>query len=447
VGPYRILESLADGAVTTLFRAEHERLGRVVLLKTLKKSLAEGSSVAAALDREAKILSRMAHSSIPRLLDVSNESPPTWLAFENLNGPLLSALFERTRRIDTTSAVAIALEIALGLAHIHARRVVHRNVESQGIVVSRDGRVILLDFGLAEDDKPAVKARFEPNQEAHGHRYTAPERIMGEPATPMSDVFAVGVVLYEMLCGQGPWDKGKPTPAELAHRIRSDEPTPFSAHGVSISSELSHVVLTCLAKRPDQRYEDGTALATALESALDALSTSPIPVLITRALAAADFGEALVEDNVRRRKKKAATERSVRPLVAQFAGLLALVVTGAVVIEGFMRETVGSRVSEEHIVDSERGFLRVLARPWAEIWVDGRLIDVTPMAKPIVVTIGRHYVTFKHPNAPDEQREIMVTAGQTVPLEVTMRVERRKVDAGVDADTAADASTDAAFSR
>ena len=433
VGPYRIRESLAEGSVTTLFRAEHERLGRVVLLKTLKKSLVEGSSFAATIEREARILSRMAHSSLPRLLDVSTESPPTWFAFENVEGPSLFAVLERTRRIEVASAVAITLELALALGHVHARRVVHRNVEPHGIVLSREGRVVLLDFGLAEETKLAAAARVEPNEGAFGHQYTAPEQIMGEPATPMSDVFALGVVLYEMLCGQGPWGEGKPTPTELSHRIRSAEPAPLSTHGVRGSGELSHIVMCCLAKRPEERYEDGAALATALETVLDTLSTSPVPILVTRALAVAGLGEILVEDKVRRRKANVASARPIRQLVGQLAGLLALVIAGALVIEGFLRETTISRVSEQHINDSERGFLRVLARPWAEVFVDGRMVDVTPMAKPIVVTVGRHYVTFKHPNAPDEQREMTVSAGQTVLVDVTMRIERRASDAGVDA--------------
>jgi serine/threonine-protein kinase len=315
---------------------------------------------------------------------------------------------------------------------------VHRNVDPRGIVVSRDGRVVLLDFGMAKEDKPVAAVRFEPNDEVHGHRYTAPERIMGEPATPMSDVFSLGVVLYEMLCGQGPWDEGKPTPMDLSRRIRSEEPTPLSVHGVRIPRELSHILSCCLSKRAEERYEDGSALATALENALDSLSTSPVPVLVTRALDVAGLGEVLVDDKVRRRKQKVTTERPLRHLAGQLAGLLALVVVGAVVIEGFMGETNISSVSEEHLNGSDRGFLRVLARPWAEVFVDGRMVDVTPMAKPIVIPVGRHYVTFKHPNAPDEQREIVVTAGQSVLVDVTMRIERQAIDAGVDA--AADAA-------
>ncbi|MBK9261843.1 MAG: serine/threonine protein kinase [Polyangiaceae bacterium] len=436
VGPYRIRERLAEGSIASLHRAEHERLGRIVLLKTLKTSLAEGSPLAATLGREAKILSRLAHVSIPRLLDVSSDSDPTWVALEYVDGPSLAAILQQSRRLEVPTAVAIALEVAHGLGHAHARRIVHRNVEPRGIVISPDGRVVLLDFEAAEELGGSAE-RFERTEVIHGHRYMSPERIMGEPATPQSDVFSLGVVLYEMLCGQGPWDDGKPSPTELSRRIRSEEPSPFSAHGVKIPEVLSHAVFRCLAKRPEERFDDGEALATALDEALDALSNSPLPVLVTRALAQANLGEMLVEDKVRRHRKKAASRLALRPLAWQLGGLFLLVIVGAVAIEVASGGGEISRIAEENMHESERGFLRVLARPWAEVVVDGRTVDVTPMAKPIVVSAGRHYVTFKHPNAPDEKREIMVAPGQTVLVDVTMRVERRapaaNVDAGVDA--------------
>jgi eukaryotic-like serine/threonine-protein kinase len=433
VGPYRIRDSLAEGAVTTLFRAEHERLGRVVLLKTLKSTLVEGSPFAAALDREAKILSRVAHPNLPRLLEVSADSPPSWLAMENIDGPTLASLSGATRRIDVASALAMTLELAAGLGHLHSRRIVLGHVEPKGILISRDGRVVWLDLGSAKEDKPSLPARYEPPEGKQGHRYTAPEQIMGEPATFMSDVFALGVVFYEMLCGQGPWDEGKPSASELSRRIRSEDPRALSSNGLRIPSELSQIVMRCLAKRPEERFDDGTALAGALEGVLDGLSPLPIPILVTRALAVAGLGEVLPEEKAQRKRKIVTKERTIRPLVGQLAGLFALIVVGTVVGEGFLRESKIDQVSEERLNGANRGFLRVLARPWAEIFVDGKMVDVTPMAKPIVVSVGRHYVTFKHPNAPDEQREIVVPLGQTVLVDVTMRIDRRAKDGGADA--------------
>lgn len=432
VGPYRIRESLVEGAVTTLFRAEHEQLGRVVLLKTLKKTLVQGSPFAGTIEREAKVLSRLAHPNLPKLLDVSAESPPMWFAMEHVDGVALSTLMKTARRLETTSAVAIALELAQGLGHMHARHIVLRALEPRGILLSRDGRVVWMDLEHASEDKPTTRTR-EPAEGMLGHRYTAPEQIMGEPGTFMSDVFAFGVLFYEMLCGQGPWDEGKPSASELSRRMRSEEPGALSNHGLRISNELSQIIMRCLAKRAEERFEDGMALTEALEPLLDSLSPLATPILVTRALAAAGLGQVLPEEKARRKRTVTTSERSLRPLAGQLGALLVLIIAGAVVMEGFLGDPPIEPVREERLNGAERGYLRVLAHPWAEVFVDGKLIDVTPMAKSIVVSVGRHYVTFKHPNSPDEQRTITVSSGQTVLVDVTMRLDRRATDAGADA--------------
>jgi eukaryotic-like serine/threonine-protein kinase len=125
------------------------------------------------------------------------------------------------------------------------------------------------------------------------------------------------------------------------------------------------------------------------------------------------------------------------PLVQRLAALFALVMLGAGVVEGFVREEDVASEPASEADATARGYVKVLARPWAEVLVDGRYVDVTPIGRPIPVVPGRHYVTFKHPNAPDEKREIRVISGQTVLLDVTMRIERRTApaipDAGTDA--------------
>lgn len=432
-GPYRIRESLAEGTFTSLSRATHERLGRVVLLKTIKKNLAEGSPFAAALEREAKISSRLTHPSLPRLLEVSPDVPPTWMALENVDGPFLAALLQRTPRVEMVAAVAIAVELAYGLGHAHAQHIVHRNVEPHGIVIARDGRVVLLDFGLAEDTNATTRLPYDSADGRYGHRYTAPEQIMGEQATPASDVFSLGVLLYEMLCGKGPWDEGKPSPTELSRRIRGEDPALPSTHGLRLPNELLHIVMRCLSKRAEERFENGTELAKSLEEVLDGLSSSASATLVMQTLAIAGLGELPTDDKLRRKRKRTLGERPLRQLAGRLGMLSLLIVVGAVVFEFFLRDTKISAIAEERLAGSERGYIRVVAHPWADVSVDGRFIDATPMAKPIVVSAGRHYVTFKHPNAPDEQREMAVGSGQTVFVDVTMRIDRRTIDAGVDA--------------
>ncbi|MDC0742383.1 serine/threonine-protein kinase [Polyangium mundeleinium] len=436
IGPYRVREKLSEGAIATLYRAEHERLGRVAIVKALKGTLAEGSPLGSALGREARILAKMGHASVVRCLDVSPGSGATWVALEDVPGPRLAAVLARTKRLPHEVAMAIALGVASGLGHAHARGIVHRDVRPEGIALAPDGRSVLVDFGAAMDlSAPAAPSPFDGSERLSGPEYAAPEQIVGEPASPRSDVFSLGVVLYEMLAGARPWDEGAEGREELARRVRSQEPQPLDRHGIVLPRGLSRIVMRCLAKRPEDRFEDGDALAEALAEALDEATRDPSRKLVTRALALSFLGEEIGEEKGRRQPKKGPPPLPLGPLAQRLAVLFGLVVVGAVVVEGFVREEDVTAEPASEADASERGYVKVLARPWAEVLVDGRYVDVTPIGRPIPVVSGRHYVTFKHPNAPDEKREIRVIAGQTVLLDVTMRIERRAAPVGADAGT------------
>ncbi|MRG97275.1 serine/threonine-protein kinase [Polyangium spumosum] len=436
IGPYRVREKLSEGAITTLYRAEHERLGRVAIVKALKGTLAEGSPLGSALEREARILAKMGHASVVRCLDVSPGKSATWVALEDVPGPRLSQVLARAKRLPPEVAAAIGLGVASGLGHAHARGVVHRDVRPEGIVLAPDGRSVLVDFGAAIDlAAPSAPSPFDGSERLSGPEYAAPEQIVGEPASPRSDVFSLGVVLYEMLAGARPWDEGEGRD-DLARRVRSVEPSPLERHGVVAPRALARIVTRCLAKRPEDRFEDGGAAAEALAEALDEASRDSSRKLVTRALALSSLGEEIGEEKGHRQPKKGPPPLPLGPLAQRLAVLFGLALLGAVVIEAFVREEDVAAEDAGEADTTERGHLKVLARPWAEVLVDGQFVDVTPIGRPIPVVPGRHYVTFKHPNAPDEKREIRVIAGQTVLLDVTMRLERRAapaVDAGTDA--------------
>ncbi len=434
VGPYRVREKLSEGAIATLYRGEHERLGRVAIVKALKGTLAEGSPLGSALGREARILAKMGHASVVRCLDVSPGSGATWVAIEDVPGPRLSAVLARAGKLPHGVATAIALGVASGLGHAHARGITHRDVRPEGIVLAPDGRSVLVDFGAALDaSAPATPSPFDGSERLSGPEYAAPEQIVGEPATPRSDVFSLGVVLYEMLSGARPWDEGAEGREDLARKVRTEEPLSLERHGVTVPRLLARFVMRCLAKRPEERYEDGDAAAEALAEVLDEGTREPSRKLVTRALALSGLGEEIGEEKGRRVPKKGPPPLPLGPLGQRLVLLFGLVVLGAGVVEGFMRDEDVAAKPADDVDTSPRGYVKVLARPWAEVLVDGRFVDVTPIGRPIPVAPGRHYVTFKHPNAPDEKREIRVVSGQTVLLDVTMRIERRTLPAAPDA--------------
>ncbi|WP_437550061.1 serine/threonine-protein kinase [Sorangium sp. So ce367] len=475
LGPYILREAVSSRALTVTYRAEHAGLGRAALIKTLKPTVSAASAFAAGLEREAKILARIRHPNIIDIHDFQRDEDRIWLVLEPLSGPTLAALCARAGRLDEGAAAAIAREIARGLGHAHERGVVHRELRPERVIVTPAGGVKILEFAAASDGRqPSLPEPFEGSDTFARPDYMAPEQILGAEPGPQADVFALGVVLFEMLTGVRPFDEPKAGPEDanrtsnhasnrasnrasgapgaprerdedrwaegraVAHRIRNAPPQPLRGLVPDVSRGLERVVLRCLEKEPEQRYDSGRAVADALAEELAERGQSQPRALITRALAAAKLGGDELPPAQAPSARPAAEQRSapsLAPDVGRLVGIFALVVAGGALIELSLRphdaaEPPSAEVRQPGGRSEERGYLKVLARPWAEVVIDGELIDVTPMARAIPLQAGRHYVTFRHPNAPEEKRTITVSEGQTVTLDVSMRIDRGAIDAG-----------------
>ncbi|WP_437735364.1 serine/threonine protein kinase [Sorangium sp. So ce1335] len=464
LGPYLLREAVSARALTVTYRAEHAELGRAALIKTLKPTVSAASAFAAGLEREAKILARIRHPNIIDIHDFQRDEDRIWLVLEPLSGPTLAALCARAGRLHESAAAAIALEIARGLGHAHERGVVHRELRPDRVIVTPAGGVKILEFAAAYDGRlPSLPEPFEGSDTFARPDYMAPEQILGADTGPQADVFTLGVMLFEMLTGARPFDEPKAEPADgspaagvsrpsiapreddrwaesraVAHRIRSAPPQPLRALVPDVSRGLERVVLRCLEKEPEQRYENGRAVADALAEELAERGHPTTRALITRALAAARLGGDDLPLPAATSAPPPAGRRhapSIAPDVGRLFGVFALIVAGGALIELGLRPHDAARPPSAEARQTgedaeERGYLKVLARPWAEVVIDGELVDVTPMARPIPLQAGRHYVTFRHPNAPEEKRTITVAAGQTVTLDVSMRIDRPPPDAG-----------------
>jgi serine/threonine-protein kinase len=433
LGPYAILETVEARAFTVTYRAEQQSLGRTVLLKTLKSTVSRESPFAAELSREAAVLGRLDHEGVIRLHDLVRAEGALYLVLEDARGVSLAEILRATR-LELEPAVAVALAAARALGHAHERGVVHRAFGAAAVAVAPQGRVLLTDFSAAF--APAIDAdapRYEHSESLAQPSYMAPEQILGETLGPRADVWSLGVLLHELVTGARPFDGDDPR--QLAPRIRSAAPAPLPS---STPPSIARIVARCLSKLPEDRYPDAGAVALALEEALAERTRLPVPVLASRALAAARLGEALPAP-----AGIAPAEPRVHaggPDVWRAARALSLVLValaaGGAAIRALVDGDEGGAadgVAESGPVAAgkrDRGLVRVVARPWAEVYLDGELVDVTPIGRPLSVSPGKHFVTFRHPRAPDEQRAIKIAAGQTVFLDVTLRVDRG--DAGAD---------------
>ncbi len=290
IGPYAVVETVAARAFTVVYRAEQRPVGRTVLLKTLKSTVSPESPFAAELTREAAVLGRLDHEGIVRLYDFVRAPGLLYLVLEDARAVPLEQVLAATR-LDPEVAAAVALAAARALGHAHERGVVHRALATSAVALAPRGRVIVTDFSAAEvarAELPSIPEPIEAEGTLARPDFMAPEQILGETAGPASDVWALGVLCHELLAGTRPF--AADDPREIARRIRGAPPAPLPP---SMPAPLARFVARCLAKVPDDRFADARVAAAALEEVLASLTHVPVPVLVSRALAAAGRGEAL----------------------------------------------------------------------------------------------------------------------------------------------------------
>ncbi len=259
---YELHAVIGEGAFGRVYRGWDRRLERPVAIKLIKPWWAEDPDWAGNFEREARLLARISHPGIVEIFDVGHADEGLYYVSELVDG---ESLAKRLARGPFTpwQAAAVAEQLCTALARAHAERVIHRDVKPANILISSDGRVKVGDFGvarLAEGSTDGASATIVGTP-----RYMAPEQARGRRATPATDVYSVGIVLYEMLAGHPPFtERGA---VELALRHVHDPPAPLPR---GTPRALDEIVSRALAKDPARRYADGAAMATALAQALAA---------------------------------------------------------------------------------------------------------------------------------------------------------------------------------
>jgi len=425
---FRILEELGSGALSTVYKAVEEPLGRTVALKVLKATIALSSPFASQLEREARVLAELSHPNIGLLYSFVRTDTRMMLVLEYLDGWSLATLLQKRPTVPPDAVAAIGASVARGLAHAHSRGIVHRDIKPANVLVSRRGDVKVFDFGIAQHspgtDEPE---RLSPvrlhDVAAFGTpAYMSPEQILGENVDARSDVFSLGVVLYQLVCGARPFERGDDTDRRpAAHRIRRDPPVPLHRRAPEVPLALERLIMRAIEKLPADRFPTATAFAEQLEELALARTGLRGEPLVVQALEHAGLVSASVPASAvpAERSKRA----SVRRAVGGLAVLGAVAVAGGIALQATTHReglTAGSRPLE--LTPASPGYLRVLATPWAEVWVDGQRVDVTPFARAIPLLPGTHYVTLVHPSAPVEKRTVTIAAGETRTLDVVLAV-------------------------
>ncbi len=272
LGAYEVLSPLGSGGMGEVYRARDTKLNREVAIKVLPESLSRDADALARFEREAHAVAALNHPNILSIHDFSESNGAVFAVMELLEGESLRARLDGGP-LSPRKAVDYAIQILRGLAAAHEKGIVHRDLKPENLFVTGDGRVKILDFGLARVVSPAgvgtsaptTPAGTEPGTVMGTVGYMSPEQVRGKPADHRSDIFSFGAVLYEMLSGKRAFQRE--SAAETMSAIAREDPPELAESGRNVPPALDRIVRHCLEKSPAERAQSAHDLAFELESA------------------------------------------------------------------------------------------------------------------------------------------------------------------------------------
>ena len=272
LGRYEIIGELGQGAMGIVYKAKDPLIDRIVAIKTISLNLAmeEKEEYEARFYQEAKAAGRLSHPNIVTIYDVGKSGDVAYIAMEFLEGRELRDILNEDAHLPLSRVLDIVVQVAQGLAYAHEHGIVHRDVKPANIMVVRDGHVKITDFGIARMASAAV--RTQTGMVLGSPKYMSPEQVMGKPIDRRSDIFSLGVMLYEMLAGQVPFN-GENVNA-IMYQILNAVPLPLNTLNPAVPDMLNFIVAKALAKAPDDRYRDAGEFANDLRACRDAAPRS-----------------------------------------------------------------------------------------------------------------------------------------------------------------------------
>jgi len=283
-GRYRLVELLGQGGMATIYRARDNELERDVAVKLLRPEYERDPDFGTRFRQEARAAGSLNHPNIVSVYDFGNDPAGAYIVMELIDGEDLASVIRRSGAVPPRQAARLAADVAAALAAAHGRGIIHRDVKPANVLVSRDGRVKVTDFGIAR--AVADAGLTMPGLTMGSVHYFSPEQARGEPTTAASDVYSLGIVLYELLTGRRPWG-GDSAAAIAMARLSGAAPLP-SAVRAGIPPALDAIVRRAMSRDPAQRYQSAAEMREALDAFLaDRAPSAASPVGVGAAAAAA----------------------------------------------------------------------------------------------------------------------------------------------------------------
>lgn len=246
---YEILEKIGTGGMSDVYKAKDHKLNRFVAVKVLKQEFSENTNFVSKFRSEAQAAAGLMHPNIVNVYDVGEEGGIYYIVMELVEGITLKKYIEKKARLSVKEAVSIAIQVSMGIEAAHNNHIIHRDIKPQNIMISKDGKVKVTDFGIA---KAATSNTITSNVMGSVH-YTSPEQARGGYSDEKSDIYSLGITLFEMLTGRVPFN-GETTVVIAIKHIQEPMPSPRDYVG-EIPISVEQIVFKCTQKSPDRRYQ------------------------------------------------------------------------------------------------------------------------------------------------------------------------------------------------
>ena len=315
---YEILESIGNGGMSDVYKSKCHKLNRFVAVKVLKQEFSESTEFVSKFRTEAQAAAGLMHPNIVNVYDVGEEGGINYIVMELVEGITLKRYIEKKARLSVKEAVSIAIQISMGIEAAHNNNIIHRDIKPQNIIISKEGKVKVTDFGIA---KAATSNTITSNVMGSVH-YTSPEQARGGFSDEKSDIYSLGITMFEMLTGRVPFN-GETTVAIAIKHIQEEMPSPRN-YVPEIPISVEQIVLKCTQKSPDRRYQKMPELVEDLKKSLISPDEDFVKLNVTEKSAVTRP----VSEEERQEIKRGASVKNDGVITAAAAGGIALQNTG-----------------------------------------------------------------------------------------------------------------------
>ncbi len=287
---YEILEKIGAGGMADVYKAKCHKLNRFVAIKVLKDEFASNKSFVSKFRAEAQAAAGLMHPNIVNVYDVGDENGLYYFVMELVEGITLKRYIEKKIRLSVKEAVSIAIQVSMGIESAHNNGIIHRDIKPQNIIISKEGKVKVADFGIAR----AASSDTQTSHAMGSVHYTSPEQARGGYSDTKSDIYSIGITLFEMVTGRVPFD-GETTVAIAIKHIQEEMPSP-RIYVPEIPISVEQIIMKCTQKNPDRRYANVSELMQDLKHSL----RSPDENFVVIQDPASDIGTKAITDEDRK---------------------------------------------------------------------------------------------------------------------------------------------------